>query len=85
MSSFVDRSTVSRNVGVLIELGLVERRGSSPADLYRINVDDPVVRALADAQRALLGSIAPTGIAGAEPDEAPNRKRTSTAPDWFGC
>ena len=74
----VDRSTVSRNIDVLIELGLVERRESSSADLYRIDADNSVVRALADARRALLGAISEV-----EPTDDESESDEGTEPEAY--
>lgn len=68
----VDRSTVSRNVDSLVETGLVERRETPAGVVYRADVDDPAVRALSDARRALFAALAENPeLAKREPDRDP--------------
>lgn len=54
----VDRSTVSRNVDALVDVGLLERRETPSGVLYRADADDPAVQTLLDVRRASFGALA---------------------------
>lgn len=69
----VDRSTVSRNVDELVDVGLVQRRETQSGVLYRVANDDPVVQALSDVRRELFGGLAENPeLVEREPDDDPD-------------